>query len=99
MAKTETVYTRIEPDLKANVEKVLSCLGMTPSDAINIFFNQIVLQRGIPFDVRIPQMTVEQAKEELLGELAKADEDIKNGNTITLQELKKVLTSKYGVST
>ena len=97
MAKTETVYTRIEPALKANVEKVLSSLGITPSDAINIFFNQIVLQKGLPFEVRIPQMTVEQAKAELLAELSEADDDIKNGKTISLSDLKSVLKLKYGI--
>ena len=91
MAKTETVYTRVEPKLKANVEKVLSQLGMTPSEAINIFFNQIVLQKGLPFEVRMPQMTVEQAKAELLAELKKADECIARGDFLSLQESKSML--------
>jgi DNA-damage-inducible protein J len=91
MAKTETVYTRIEPDLKKNVEKVLSCLGMTPSDAINIFFSQIVLQKGLPFEVRIPQMTVEQAKAELLAELKSGDESIERGEFLSMQKSKSML--------
>jgi len=92
MAKTETVYTRVEPSLKANVEKVLSRLGMTPSEAVNIFFNQIVLQRGLPFDVKMPEMTVEQAKEELLAELKKGEQSRKKGKPLTIAESKALLS-------
>ena len=91
MAKTETVYTRIEPDLKANVERVLSRLGMTPSDAINIFFNQIVLQRGLPFDVKVPEMTVAQAKEELLAELKKGEQSRKDAPCLTAAKSRALL--------
>ena len=95
--KTQTVYTRIEPELKANVEQVLSQLGLTPSDAINIFFNQIVLQQGLPFEVRMPQMTAAQARNELLAELKKGDDDIANGNVMSWKEYKKMVNLKYGV--
>jgi len=91
MKKSEIVTTRIEPTLKSNVEEVLSSLGMTPSDAINIFFNQIVLQRGLPFDVRLPQMTVEQAKEELIGLLREGEQSRKNEKCYTIAESRALL--------
>ena len=92
MAKTETMYTRIEPALKADAEQVLSRLGLTPSEAINIFLNQVVLQKGLPFEVKVPQMSVAEAKRELLDELKKGEDSIKRGDpTYTLDEIRTAL--------
>lgn len=55
MAKTAVITTRIEPELKAEVEKILDDLGLTISEAVTIYCQQIVLQRGIPFLIRLPQ--------------------------------------------
>ena len=52
--KTADVRARIEPKLKDDVENILAQLGLTPSDAIHLLYRQIKLQRGLPFDVRIP---------------------------------------------
>jgi DNA-damage-inducible protein J len=57
MGKTATVRARIEPDLKADVEKVLDRLGLSTTEAINLFFSQIHLRRGLPFQVEIPNET------------------------------------------
>ena len=54
MAKTAAINTRIEPDLKQEAEGIFSTLGIKTSDAISMFYKQVVLQKGIPFDVRIP---------------------------------------------
>ncbi len=54
MAKTETVRARVEPELKHDVEMVLSKLGLTTSDAITLLMKQITLTGGLPFPVRIP---------------------------------------------
>ncbi len=42
------------PDLKADAEKVLSKLGISTTEAINLFLSQVRLRRGLPFDVKIP---------------------------------------------
>jgi len=55
MAKSSSVYTRVEPELKEQAEQVLIKLGIPMANAINIFLHQIVLHNGIPFDVKIPQ--------------------------------------------
>lgn len=52
--KTETVRARIEPKLKEDVERVLSELGLSFSEAIELFLRQVKLNHGIPFDIRIP---------------------------------------------
>lgn len=54
MAKTETIRARIEPNLKHEVEDILSKLGLNPTTAINIFYHQVKLNKGLPFEVNIP---------------------------------------------
>lgn len=54
MGKTATIRTRIEPGLKSEVENILSELGLTASETVQLLYRQIKLQRGLPFDVRIP---------------------------------------------
>lgn len=97
MAKTDILTTRIEPELKEKAGKILSTLGMTPSEAINIFFNQIVLQSGLPFEVRVPQVSVADARAELQNLLDESEEAIRKGDVITFDDLKSVLSSKYGI--
>ena len=59
MGKTATIRTRIEPGLKSEVEEILSQLGLTASETVHLLYRQIKLQRGLPFDVRIPnELTV-----------------------------------------
>ena len=54
MNKTAIIRARMEPNLKSEVEAILDTLGLTVSDAVNLLYRQIKLQRGLPFDVRIP---------------------------------------------
>jgi DNA-damage-inducible protein J len=54
MSKTATIRTRIEPVLKSEVESILAQLGLTASEAVHLLYRQIQLQRGLPFEVRLP---------------------------------------------
>ena len=54
MAKTTNIYVRLEPGLKEQAEAVLGQLGIPVSNAVNIFLKQVVMHRGIPFDVKLP---------------------------------------------
>jgi DNA-damage-inducible protein J len=56
MSKTATIRTRIEPSLKIEVEDILAQLGLTASETVQLLYRQIKLQRGLPFDVRIPNV-------------------------------------------
>lgn len=58
--KNSVIRARLEPELKENVEKVLSSLGMTSTDAIRIFFKQIELRKGLPFVVELPNKETEK---------------------------------------
>lgn len=61
MAKTAVITTRIEPELKQEVETILAGLGLTTSQALLIYFKQIALQKGIPFTIKIPNQETVQA--------------------------------------
>jgi DNA-damage-inducible protein J len=54
MSKTANIRARVEPELKTEVENILSDLGLTVSETVHLLYRQIKLQRGLPFDVRIP---------------------------------------------
>jgi DNA-damage-inducible protein J len=54
MSKTANIRARVEPGLKSEVENILSELGLTVSETVHLLYRQIKLQRGLPFDVRIP---------------------------------------------
>jgi len=57
LAKTAQIRARVEPDLKKKAEGILSTLGVTPTEAIRLFYRQVVLMKGIPFNIRIPNAT------------------------------------------
>ena len=52
--KSANLYARIEPDVKEQAEGILAALGIPASNAINMFYKQIILQRGLPFEVKMP---------------------------------------------
>lgn len=61
MAKTETIRARVEPALKQEAEAVLGTLGLTPTEAITLFYKQVALNQGLPFPVRIPNAATRKA--------------------------------------
>lgn len=63
--KTGSLSVRLEPRLKRDAEKVLAALGMSSTAAVTLFYRQIALRRGLPFDVRIPNAVTRAAMAEL----------------------------------
>jgi len=59
--KTATVRARMEPELKKETERILNQLGLNTTEAIRIFFKQVKLQRGLPFEMKIPNESTHQA--------------------------------------
>lgn len=53
-AKSGFINARIEPKLKKSAEAVLDKIGLSTTDALTIFFKQVVAQKGMPFPVNIP---------------------------------------------
>ena len=54
MNKTSTIRARVEPDLKDKAEHIFKQLGLTTTQAITLFYKQVELKQGLPFDVAIP---------------------------------------------
>ena len=59
--KVATVQSRIDEKVKKDAEEILNTLGMSMSDGIRIFLSQVVLQGGMPFDVKIPEDKISRA--------------------------------------
>jgi DNA-damage-inducible protein J len=57
MNKTAVIHARIEPQTKRKAERVLLRLGLSPTEAIRLFYHQICLRGGLPFGVLIPNET------------------------------------------
>jgi DNA-damage-inducible protein J len=64
MNKSATITVRLNPQVKKNAEVVLKALGLTTSQAVNLFFTQVSLNKGIPFDVHIPNKATAKAIQE-----------------------------------
>jgi DNA-damage-inducible protein J len=64
MAKSEMIRARVEPKLRHEAEAVLGQLGMTPTEAITLFYKQVTLYQGLPFPVCIPNAATRKALEE-----------------------------------
>ena len=74
MAKTDTLHIRVEPRVKQRAEETLSDLGLSITEAINVFLNQVILNDGIPFEIRKPRYNKETIQ---------AIEDTKNGKNLS----------------
>ncbi len=54
MSKTAVIHARVEPRLKRDAEGVLERIGLSTTEAITLFMHQVVIHKGIPFPIRIP---------------------------------------------
>jgi DNA-damage-inducible protein J len=63
MSKSAMVRARIQPGLKHRAETVFHRLGLNPTQAITIFYKQVELRGGLPFDVAIPTATTKRTFE------------------------------------
>jgi DNA-damage-inducible protein J len=60
MPKTATIQTRVDPKVKQNAQMILKTLNISMSEAISMFLSQITLNKGIPFEIRIPNEVTAQ---------------------------------------
>ena len=65
MAKSAMIRARTEPALKAQADRIFQELGLSCSEAINLFFRQVTLRKGMPFDVTIPNKTTLKAMKDV----------------------------------
>ena len=97
--KSANIYARIEPDIKKQAEDILSSLGVSASSAINMFYKQIILKKGIPFDITLktakPTDISLLSEEELSAELEKGFNQIAEGKVRSAKEAFADLYKKY----
>ena len=100
-AKSANLYARIEPDVKEQAESILSALGIPASNAINMFYKQIILNRGLPFEVKLPVARpvnmAEMSEAELNAELEKGYADIATGRTKPARQAFADIRKDYGI--
>ncbi len=84
MTRTEMVRARISPALKTSAEGILFSLGMSPSQAIVLFYKQIELHNGLPFDLRLPPRSIPNmatmTDDEIDAEIQRGLDSAKAGN-------------------
>lgn len=100
MAKSANLYARIEPEVKEQAETILNALGIPASNAITMFYKQIILHNGLPFEVKLPDHPLNVSRmtpEHLNTELEKGYEDIQAGRTRPVSEVFTDIRKEYGV--
>lgn len=101
MANTTAVYARIDTGLKENAENILSQLGISPSSAIQMFYSQIVLTRGLPLNLHIPSTKPtaieDMSRVQLDAELRKGVESLKTEKKYTVDEVNAMLAKEFGI--
>lgn len=65
MAKTETIRVRVEPEVKKAAEAVFAKLGLSASEAVTLFYRRVEMERGIPFELKIPNRETVKALEQV----------------------------------
>lgn len=100
MAKSANLYVRIEPDVKEQAETILNALGIPASNAITMFYKQIILKKGLPFEVKLPEHPLDVSRmteEQLNAELEKGYADMQAGRTILAPEVLADIRKEFGV--
>lgn len=101
MARTSNVFARVEPEVKEQAESILNQLGIPMSNAVGMFLRQVIIQRGIPFEMKLPVKKPpamgELTKEQLDAELEKGMADIETGRVCSADEVEEEMHRLYGI--
>lgn len=101
MANTATVYARIDPELKNDVDDILKTLGMTPSSLIQMLYSEIRLTKKVPLSLAIPRSKPLSAaslkKEEFDKEMQKGLDDMNSGRVHSLEEVDSILKKELKI--
>ena len=100
MAKSANLYARIEPEVKEQAESILNALGIPASNAITMFYKQIILQKGLPFEVKLPEHPLDVSRmtaAQLDAELEKGYADMQAGRTFPVKQAFADIRKEYGV--
>ena len=101
MARTSNVFARVEPEIKDQAEQVLNQLGIPMSNAIGLFLRQVVLQRGIPFEMKLPEKKLpdynSMTDEQFDAAIMRGMMDISEGKVISSAQVADMMKREYGV--
>lgn len=101
MARTSNVFARVEPDIKQEAEEILEQLGIPMSNAVGMFLRQVVMHRGIPFEMKLPQNIPlaygKLTQEHFDGEIRKGMADVENGKIVSADNAEALIRQKYGI--
>ncbi len=61
MSQSATIHARIDPDTKEATERILEALGLTPTEAIRLFYRQIAMRGEFPLELRVPNQVTAEA--------------------------------------
>ena len=61
MAETEMIQVHVEPELKHRAEESLHALGLSAAEAITLFYEQVAMRKGLPFDMGVPNAETAEA--------------------------------------
>lgn len=99
--RTANVYTRVDPDTKEQAEDILNQLGIPMSNAIGMFLKQVVLQRGMPFDMKLPSAAPvavgNLTREQFDAEIRVGMADIAAGRVLPAEDVEAEMRRQYGV--
>ena len=100
-SRTANIYTRVDPETKEQAEAILNQLGIPMSNAIGMFLKQVVLHRGIPFEMKLPATKPvaigDMTKEQIDMELQKGMDDIAAGRVVSADEVEAEMRRLYGI--
>lgn len=98
--RTASVYTRVDPETKEQAELVLAELGIPMSNAIGMFLKQVVIQRGIPFEMKLPASSPvvigDLTKEQFDAEMQMGIDDINAGRVVSADDVEAEMRRLYG---
>lgn len=101
MARTSNIFARVEPELKEQAEQVLSQLGIPMSNAVSMFLHQVVLQRGIPFEMKLPDKAPlnyhDLSKEQFDAEIQKGMDSLDSGKGYSSESIAAEMRRDFGV--
>ena len=101
MARTANVFACVEPEIKEQAESILDQLGIPMSNAVGMFLRQIVIHRGIPFQLMLPSkyplVMDELSKEQFDAEHLKRINEIENGQVFSADDVEAEMRKMYSV--
>ena len=101
MARTASVFARVEPEIKEQAENISEQLGIPMSNTVGMFLRQVVIQKGIPFEMKLrdnlPLAYGDLTKEQFDREILKGLESVKSGRVYSADDVEAELEKEFEI--